>query len=150
MRRNSIVIENARIIYSNFSGRPDRYQSEGGKRKFGIIIDPKLAQDLSDRGWNVRTLRPREVDDEPVSYLNVNVRFDVRPPRVFMITNSGEKIMLNETTIGELDYADIEKIDVALNPYEYATGKVSAYLDELYATLAPDPLGDKYRNLSID
>lgn len=149
MNRNSIVIEDAHILFSNFSGRPDKYNPNGGKRSFSIVLDPKIAQDLSDRGWNVRTLRPREEGDEPTSYLNVNVRFDVRPPKVFMITDNENKVPLNETTIGELDYADIESVDVALNPYEYQPGKVSVYLDELYAKLAPDPLGDKYRDMNL-
>lgn len=149
MNRNSIVIEDTHILFSNFSGRPDKYNPNGGKRNFSIVLDPKIAQDLSDRGWHTRTLRPREEGDEPTSYLNVNVRFDVRPPKVFMITDSGNKVALNEATIGELDYADIERVDVALNPYEYQPGKVSVYLDELYAKLAPDPLGDKYRDCTI-
>lgn len=150
MNRNSIVIENTRIPFSNFSGRPDRYHPDGGKRSFSIVLDPKTAQDLSDRGWNVRTLRPRDEGEEPTPYVSVNVRFDVRPPKVFMITDSGKKVALNESTIGELDYADIESVDVALNPYEYQPGKVSVYLDELYAKLASDPLGDKYRDMDLD
>lgn len=149
MNRNSIVIESTRIPFSNFSGRPDRYHPDGGKRSFSIVLDPKIAQDLSDRGWNVRTLRPRDEGEEPTPYVSVNVRFDVRPPKVFMITDSGNKVPLNEATIGELDYADIESVDVALNPYEYQPGKVSVYLDELYAKLAPDPLGDKYRDVNL-
>lgn len=149
MNRNSIVIENTRIPFSNFSGRPDRYHPDGGKRSVSIVLDPKLAQDMMDRGWNVRVLRPREEGDEPTSYVTANIRFDIRPPKIFMITANGKKVPLNEATVGELDYADIESVDIALNPYEYQPGKVSLYVDELYAKLAPDPLGDKYRDCTV-
>ena len=48
-----LKIENARLVFRNLSGKPDKFNSQGGKRNFAVVIDdPDVADNLIKEGWN--------------------------------------------------------------------------------------------------
>lgn len=143
-----VSIENAQIMrgsYKNFSGAVSQYNRDG-KRSFCIRLDDAMAAELEAQGWNVKTRQSRYDDEEAVKYLTVFVRFDQRPPRVFMIVDR-VKTQLNEATIGQLDAADISTADIIISPYSWemnGTSGVKAYLHTGYFNIAKDEFADKY------
>lgn len=144
---DNILIEDAHVIFRNFSGEESKY-NRAGKRNFCVIIeDPDLAQKLADDGWNVRLLRPRDEDEQPRHYLQVEVNYDSKfPPKVIMITRHS-RVDLLEGTIGSLDYAELKKVDILVRPYQWeVNGKegVKAYLKTMYVTIEEDELEAKY------
>lgn len=145
-RMNKLVIDNARLIFKNFSGKGDNYNREGDRNFAVIIDDPKAAEDLARAGWNVRPLISKDPDEEPTHYIKVKVSFKVRAPKVRLLSNH-KQVFLNENTISSLDFAKIEECGVVISPYMWeVNGKrgISAYLDSMYAKIEDDPFADKY------
>ena len=148
--RDCVVIENAKIIFRNFSGQENKYNRPGSRNFCVIIDDEKMADELKRSGWNVRILPPKEVGDEATNYIQVSVNFDsVQPPTIYLVTRK-RKTKLDETTVGSLDYAEITNVDLIIRPYNWeANGKcgVKAYLKSLYATIIEDEFAKKYEDL---
>ncbi len=112
----NLLIENARIMFRNFGGREQQFNSEGD-RNFCRYLDPRRAEDLLSRGWNVKYLRAREEDDEPQAYVQVAVNYKKgRPPRVVIVTSRG-RLDLGADEVDMLDWADIKCADIIINPY---------------------------------
>lgn len=146
----NIVIENARIGFLNFSGEEGKFNPKG-RRNFCVFLDHDLGLTLEEDGWNVRWLRPREEDEDDVeqAYLQVAVSFENIPPKILMITSGGKTIMTDET-IGLLDWAEIENVDLIIRPYNWdVNGKtgVKAYAKSMYVTIREDEFAHKYNDI---
>lgn len=148
---NPINIENARIIFRNFSGKKSQFNREGD-RNFNVIIpDGNIANQLIEDGWNVHVREPREDGEQPEFRLPVAVSFNYRPPKIILVTKR-KQTQLDENTVGILDDADIASVDLTIRPYNWtmknkdgteSTG-VKAYLKTMYVVLEEDAYADKY------
>ena len=145
---NDLTLRNVRIIFRNFAGAPTRFNAAGGKRTFSILLNETEAQELRSMGFNVKALKQRDPDDDPAFHLPVEVSYRVKPPRIVFISNQGRKrTVIDEDTVGLIDYTEIEKIDLTINPYQWevnGNSGVKAYLGTMYVTIAEDPLDAKY------
>lgn len=144
MKKN-ITISGAQIRFRNFSGKEGRY-NPAGRRNFTVLIDDNLAKDLTRDGWNVRYLEPRDESEKRQACLQVTVSYQNIPPKIVMVTSHGMSV-LDETTVGALDWADLSNVDLVISPYNWSmNGKsgVKAYVKTLYATIAEDPFEYKY------
>ncbi len=144
---DNLKLENARIMFRNFSGKESRYNKDG-KRNFCVVIeDERVAQQLANDGWNIRSLAPRDEDDQPLYYVQAAVSYQNIPPKIYMICG-GRKVLLDEESVSELDTADIRSVDLILRPYCWSldTGKsgVKAYVKTMYVTIEQDEFADKY------
>lgn len=118
-----LQIDNARIIWPNFSGKADRYNKEGDRHFTLIIPDQEIAERMMDDtnefgvGWNVKIKPPREEGDNPFIFLKVKVKFNGRGPVIHLQSGSSRK-RLDEESISCLDYIDIRSVDLDIRPYD--------------------------------
>lgn len=143
----NIEIENAHIMFRNFSGKEARFNRAGDRNFCVVIDDPEQAQELSEEGWNVRILRPREEGDDPRHYITVSVNFNFwKKPEIYMVSRNG-KVLLDEESVAALDYADISNVDLVIRPRKWDDNgitKIKAYLQEMYVTVQQSRFAEKY------
>lgn len=144
-KMKSVVFEDVRIGFRNFSGKEGQYNREGD-RNFVVFLDPETAEAMMEDGYNVKHLKPRDEDEDPQAYLQVSVNFKGRPPKVVMVTSRG-KNPLGEEEVEVLDWVDIKMVDLIIRPYQWeVNGKsgVKAYLQSIFITIEEDELELKY------
>lgn len=148
-----VTIRNANILpgsWRNFAGE-ERFNDR--KRTFNIKLEADVAQAMKNDGFNIKELKAREGEEDlpPAYRVEVAVSYQNRPPQVWLISG-GQRTLLDETSISVLDYLDIEKADVKINPYQWetATGSgIKAYLDKLYVTARQDDLDAEYNSIPV-
>ena len=147
-----ITIEDARLIYKNFQGKPSMYNAEGN-RNFGVLLTDELAERLIADGWRVKYLNPKEDDPEQYRqpWLPVKIKFGMYPPIAKIINDKGQK-SLDEETIGMLDWTPARTVDLVIRPYNYPEqpgrpAGVSAYMKAIYYTVLEDPIAKKYEDI---
>ena len=138
--RGILQIDDARIIYRNFSGVGSKFNREGDRNFAVYIPDEDMANELKERGWNVKIKPPREDGDDPFMFLPVKIKFNDRGPSVYLVTGN-KKTPLNENTVSCIDDIDILSVDLDIRPYDWEvndkTGR-TAYLQSIWVTQEVD------------
>lgn len=140
-------VEDATLWHRNFRGAEGRYNQEGEKG-FSVVLQDDVAEKMLQEGWNVRYTKPREEGDVPIPFVPVAVGYKIRPPRVVLITPSGKRTQLDESSIAVLDWADIREADLICRSFYWTNGDKSglkAYLQTLIVTINEDELEAKYK-----
>ena len=144
--RGILQIDDARIIYRNFSGEASQF-NRAGDRNFSILIDTEEAKDaLVNEGWNVKIKPAREEGDMPFMHLPVKVKFNDRGPAVYL-KSGGNMRKLDESTVGLLDNVDILSVDLDIRPYDWdVNGKSgrTAYLQSICVTQDIDRFAQRF------
>ena len=141
-----LQIDEARIIYRNFSGAPSKFNREGDRNFAVVINDEEIKDALIEEGWNVKIKAPREEGDEPFMYLPVKVKFNERGPKVYLKSGKATN-RLDEESIDCLDHVDIVSVDMDIRPYDWEvqgkTGR-TAYLQSIWVTQEVDRFADRF------
>ena len=135
----NVRMDNAKIVFRNFSGMPGKFNRDGD-RNFAVVIDDEEIKDALindeneyDMGWNVKIKPPRDDDDTPFMFLTVKLKFNDRGPHVYL--KSGDNMVkLDEDSVGCLDNIDILSADLDIRPYDSSVnGKPfrAAYLQSM-------------------
>lgn len=144
--RGILQIDEARIIYRNFTGVGGKYNREGDRNFAVVIPNQDIADALVEDGWNIKIKPPRDADDMPFMYLPVKIKFNGRGPTVYLNT-AGRVNELNEDTVECLDHIDILSADMDLRPYDWeVNGKTgrTAYLQSINVIQDVDRFAARY------
>lgn len=138
--RGILQMDDARIVYRNFSGEGSKFNREGDRNFSVVIDDQEIADSLIENGWNVKIKPPRDEDEMPFMHLPVKVKFNDRGPNVYLQSN-GRRVQLDEESISCLDDVDILGVDLDIRPYDWeVNGKTgrTAYLHSMCVTQEVD------------
>lgn len=148
-----VILENVRILFRNFSGEEGQYNRKGD-RNFAVALDEDVAEEMEKDGWNVKRLKPREDEKIGTAYVQCAINYTNRPPAIYLITHKmGKEIMvlMPEDQLDALDWIDIAKADISLNPYSWShpsgNSGIKAYVKSLYITQQVDPLMERYEHI---
>ena len=144
--RGILQIDDARIVYRNFSGVGSKFNREGDRNFAVIIPDQEQADALINEGWNVKIKPPRDEDDSPFMYLPVKIKFNDRGPNCYLATGNRMN-RLDEESICCLDDVDILSVDMDLRPYDWeVNGKTgrTAYLQSIKVTQEIDRFASRF------
>lgn len=143
--RKKIQLDDVRILFRNFTGLEGDYNA-AGDRNFRVCLSDELAKQLQLEGWNVRYLKPRDVDDVPQAILEVSVKYGAFPPDIRIVAN-GKVTRLTKDTVNLIDSADLERADIIISGYDWTmrgkSGK-KAYLDVGYFVVRTNELAKRY------
>lgn len=131
--KDILQIDDAKIIFRNFTGEASKFNREGDRNFAVIIEDEEVANALARDGWNVKIKPPRDEDDDPFMYLSVKVKFNDYGPHVYLESN-GRTTKLTEEMVSIIDDIDIATVDLDIRPYDWeVNGKEgrSAYLQSM-------------------
>lgn len=141
----NLNVENAAMIYKNFSGKPTRVNPAGGKRTFSLALNREFAERLSDMGWNVKVKEVRDQLAEgemtrTVSWAdyvqNYQTEFDHAliyteivanenseyPPKIYKVSEfNGEKTMalIPPDQWYRMDESELVNVDIVIHPYTH-------------------------------
>lgn len=144
--RGILQIDEARIIYRNFSGIGSKYNREGDRNFAVVIPNQELADALIEENWNVKIKPPRDEDDTTFMYLPVKVKFNDRGPSIYLKTGTAMN-KLDEESVSCLDNVDILSVDLDVRPYDWdVNGKTgrTAYLQSICVTQEIDRFAERY------
>lgn len=157
-RKADYVIKNADIRWRNFSERVNtrsQYDRDRGDGKsinggsFAIFLPDDIVAELRALNVAVREYKHDDKPDTPLEhFINVTVQFDPsnpwKNPTIWQISGDNH-VKLDENTMGNLDYAEIDNVDVTLN-FGSNIGKYGrkVYLNTAYVTLSSNTLADQY------
>lgn len=140
------------VRFRNLSGAPGMYD-RGGSPNFWIVLNDDKAKELEDldiegQRLNIRWKANADQDLEP--RLQLFARYDNFPPQIYKVTSKGVTL-LDQDSVGSLDYDEIMHLDLEINPYHWKRPNgeegIKAYIKTAYFTIAEDSFFDKYSDL---
>lgn len=142
-----LQLGNAEIGFRNFEGQEGAF-NKAGDRNFVAFLEPEYAHQLEAEGWNVKWPKERDdlEDDQRRPYLPIAIGYKAYPPVIYLI-NGTVKTELHEDTIGQLDWAELENVDLVIRPYVWSVNGqsgIKAYLKTGYFTIVQDDFASKY------
>ena len=147
-KAKKISIDDARLMFLNFSGAEGPYNDEGD-RNFCVRLDNKdILNKALESGYNVKY---KNEGDEQIPYLKVTVDFENKskkyPCHVFMKSNKRPE-ELREETVSVVDEVDIIKANLIIQPKPYVLKNgnygIKALLNKLYLTVSGDKYADDF------
>jgi hypothetical protein len=151
----TVIMEDAQIVFRNFTGREGMYNREGD-RNFCVILPEDIALAMREDGWNIKQLKTRQDGTPGDYYVQVSVGFKGRPPRLVLISSKG-RVEISQSECDLLDWVDIARADLIIRPYHWTmrentpheTSGIKAYLKTLFIHMNEDYLELKYSDVPM-
>lgn len=159
IHKNEVIsVEDASILWPNFSGEKRSAYDTPGDRNFNLHLSKELNDELTEAGWNTKCKPPRPDDEDQVERctLKIKVNYGFKPPRIKMIGDkTRNETILTSENVGALDDADIRTMDLSFVPFFWTMNEgtpqerdgVSAYLRSMFVEVIEDDLETKWARI---
>ena len=142
----------------NFEGKEKKDQFTGrtvnspGYRNFLLFIPDEIAEELKDRGCEIKYTKIQDPNDIAVPYVSVTVSYYLKPVEACLISN-GVPTMLDADHIQTLDNVDFKNVCIEiefgkekthLNGVKY----IPIFLQKIWAEVVPNYFSEKYAYLN--
>lgn len=146
------------VTNRNFAGverrsriNPNQVVNSAGRRNFCVKLPFDIAEELKDYGCDVKYTRPRDENDEPRPFVQINVSYMFRPPEVHEIANGVDNV-LDEAHIDELDRVEFGNLELLLEigkekMHNDGTKYRPLFANLIWAEIVPNYFQTKLANL---
>lgn len=127
-----------RGTWRNFTGEKTAFNKDG-TRGFTIFLPEDLYTAMAEEGWYVKH-KEQYAGDEREFQIDVAFSFDMYPPVITMYSADGTSAILNADTVGLLQTADFERVNLVLRPHNYDSNGnkgVKAWLNSMDVWVKP-------------
>ena len=147
-----LVVENAVIMWTNFGGSPTKFNPNGGKRTFDLVLTERIAIMLDNDGWNIKSVRGKNEDD-PVLYITeigVNPRANMSVYLCEEVNGKKYRFRVKPEDLSVLDTYQYSDVALLIRPYVHgrensAGSTIKGYLRQMnLVRLNEDYFHDKY------
>ena len=147
-----LVVENAVIMWTNFGGNPTKFNPNGGKRTFDLVLPDRIAGMLDSDGWNIKEVRGKN-DNDPVMFvteIGVNPRSNLSIFLCEEVNGKKYRFRVKPEDLSVLDTYQYSDIAVLIRPYVHgrqnsAGSTIKGYLQQMnLVRLNEDYFHDKY------
>jgi len=145
---SNVIIEDKDVIdvlYMNLAGAPDKFNPNGQDGNFWVVLTEEKANELAEKGFNVREFENRDGDTE--LRLQVFAKFEFYPPNIFMVNSNDKKTKINEEDLSLIDSAELDEINLIISPYHWEFGGkkgVKAYIRTAYFKIVEDVFSRRF------
>ena len=141
----------------NFAGKEKKDQFTGrtvnsaGYRNFLLFPPEEIAEELKDRGCEVKYTKITDPNDIAVPYVSITVSYYLKPVEACLISN-GVPTMLDEAHIQSLDNVDYKNVCIELEfgkekTHLNGTKYIPIFLNKIWAEVVPNYFAEKYGHL---
>lgn len=150
----TVVFNSAHIPYGawrNFAGGPTRFNKQNTQRFFHIFLTDEEANRLTDLGWNVKWLEPKNPSEPRQAHLQIFIKLDGPTrlqPKIWLTRKKGRPILMDEDLIAQLDMDDFSRVKLQIRPYDWeldsgVSGR-KAFVKQMFVTVVEDDFSAEY------
>lgn len=153
-----LELEDCKLLggsFRNFSGKESKFNPNGDK-SVCVLIPDEMVDKLIEDGWNVKYTKPRNEEDIPKPYINVAIsyKFAEMAPKIYRVVEGNAPFLLDNDTVGQLDYDDIQRVDLSINPRywenDFGQKGIKAYCKTMFVTVQEETFTSRYFNNNVD
>lgn len=146
----------------NFGGEEKRDRVTGrtvnspGYRNFLLFINEEIAEELKDKGCEVKYTKVQGPNDVPMPYVSITISYFLKPVEAHMISKTGSSVVdtpLDENHLKVLNSVDIGNMCVELEcgkekVHNNGTRYVPIYAQCIWVEVIPNYIAEKYAYLN--
>lgn len=144
----------------NFKGEEKRHPVTGGivnnagRRNFLLYPSEEVAEELKDRGCEVKYTKLRDPNDVAAPFIQIAVSYYIKPVEAVVRHPNGNVVPLDEAHIGLMDGYDFKNVCLVLDfgkekTHQNGTPYVPVFASTIVADITPNYVSETYGSFAM-